>query len=81
MRFGVVGTTLTAFCCFTPALGGLLGLVGLGAVTSYLDYVLLPALAAFLGLALYGVLRRNPEDRASCCRSHSGNEPDHIGRT
>jgi len=62
LTFGLAGAALTALCCFTPILVGLLGLVGLGAVTGYLDYVLLPALAGFLSLALYGLLRRNRED-------------------
>jgi hypothetical protein len=36
---------LVALCCFTPILVILLGVVGLSALTWYLDYVLLPALA------------------------------------
>ena len=71
MSFGLVGAAFTTLCCFTPILVGLLGLVGLGAATGYLDYVLLPALAGFLGLALYGVLRRNRENISSGCASHS----------
>jgi len=81
VAFGLVGATLTALCCFTPILVGLLGFVGLGAVTGYLDYVLLPTLAVFGGLALYGALRRNPEDIDGCCRNHSVKGQDHIGRT
>lgn len=56
MTFGLAGAVLMAFCCFTPILVGLLGLVGLGAVTGYLDSVLLPALAGLLGLAQYGLV-------------------------
>jgi mercuric ion transport protein len=81
VAFGLVGATLTALCCFTPILAGLLGLVGLGAVIGSLDYVLLPALVAFVGLALYGVLRRNPEGTAGCRRSPSVKGQDHIGGT
>ena len=36
----------------------LLGVIGLGAITGYLDYVLLPALAVFLGLAVYAGARK-----------------------
>lgn len=71
MTFGLTGAALTALCCFTPILVGLLGLVGLGVVTGYLDYVLLPALTAFLGLALYSLFRRNREDVSGCCSDHS----------
>lgn len=74
MTFGLTGAALTALCCFTPILVGLLGLVGLGAVTGYLDYVLLPALAAFIGLALYSLSRRNREDVSRCCSDHSANK-------
>jgi mercuric ion transport protein len=41
----VVGTVTAALCCFTPLLVGFLGLVGFSALTPYLDYVLLPAMA------------------------------------
>ncbi len=74
MTFGLAGAAVTALCCFTPILVGLLGLVGLGAVTGYLDYVLLPALAAFLGLALYSLSRRNRDDVSGCCSHHSAKE-------
>jgi mercuric ion transport protein len=55
---GVTGTVIAALCCFTPVLLVLLGTVGLGAVTGYLDYVLLPALAFFVGLTIYAVVRK-----------------------
>ena len=56
LRFGIVGTVLAALCCFTPVLVGLLGVLGLSALTGYLDFVLLPVLAFFMvltGVALY----------------------------
>jgi hypothetical protein len=46
LRVSIIGTTLVALCCFTPVLVILLGVVGLSALTGYLDYVLLPALAS-----------------------------------
>ena len=67
MSFGLVGAAFTTLCCFTPILVGLLGLVGLGAATGYLDYVLLPALGAFLGLAVYGWARQKQKGAAACC--------------
>lgn len=69
---GLVGSGLVALCCFTPALADLLGLVGLGAVVGYQDYVLLPALAGLLGLALSGLWRRNRNGGPPCC---AGKEP------
>jgi copper chaperone CopZ len=39
LRVSIIGTTLVALCCFTPVLVILLGVVGLSALTGYLDYV------------------------------------------
>jgi len=55
---GVIGAVVAALCCFTPVLVLLLGAVGLGALTGYLDYVLFPALAFFVGLTIYAVARK-----------------------
>ena len=55
---GIVGTVLVALCCFTPLLVVLLGVVGLSAALGWLDYVLFPALAFFVGLTIYAVYRR-----------------------
>ncbi len=44
----LAGTVAVALCCFTPVLVIALGAVGLGALTPYLDYVLLPALAVLI---------------------------------
>ena len=63
LRTGVVGTVVTAICCFTPALVLLLGALGLSAWLGWLDYVLLPALAVFLGLTAWAVYRLRREGR------------------
>ncbi|MEX0706739.1 MAG: mercury resistance system transport protein MerF [Woeseia sp.] len=73
LRASLIGTMIVALCCFTPILVVLLGAVGLAALTGYLDYVLLPALAIFIGLTVYAVWRKkqydacrdNPSDRES----------------
>lgn len=65
LRVGVIGTVLTALCCFTPILVVLLGVVGLSAFTGYLDYVLFPALAAFIGLTVYAAWRKR--EAKACC--------------
>lgn len=65
LRVGVAGTGIAALCCATPLLVILLGVVGLSAWAGGLDYVLLPALAVFVGLTLYALKRRRNE--AACC--------------
>ncbi len=44
----IVGTILVALCCFTPILVITVGVVGLGTLTPYLDYILFPALGVML---------------------------------
>ena len=61
-----MGTILVALCCFTPILLILLGVVGLSALTGYLDVVLFPALAAFISLTIYAIVR---ERKAEACRA------------
>ncbi len=73
---GVVGTVVAALCCFTPILVVLLGVIGLGALSGYLDYVLLPALAVFLGLTAYGLVRQKQAGGPSCCEAQP-RSPDH----
>lgn len=58
LKTGIVGTVIAALCCFTPVLVVLFGVVGLSAVVGYLDYVLLPALAVFVLITIYAVIRR-----------------------
>jgi len=53
-KAGIWGSIITAICCFTPVLVIGLGLIGLAALTPYLDYVLFPLLGLFLILAYYG---------------------------
>ena len=72
VRVGLVGTVLVALCCFTPILVILLGIVGLSALTGYLDYVLIPALAIFIGLTIYAIWRKREAD--ACCASVGAGE-------
>jgi mercuric ion transport protein len=58
LRVGIIGTVVTALCCFTPVLVMLLGAVGLSAAIGWLDYVLWPALVSFLGLTVCALWRR-----------------------
>ena len=57
LKVGLIGTAITALCCFTPILVILLGAVGLSALLGMLDYVLLPALIIFAGIFIYALLR------------------------
>ena len=65
LRASLIGTVVVALCCFTPVLVVLFGAVGLAALTGYLDYVLLPALAIFIGLTVYALWRKRQYD--ACC--------------
>lgn len=62
LKTGIAGA---AICCVTPGLVLLLGAVGLSSRLGWLDYVLLPALALFLGLTAFGLWRR--QRTATCC--------------
>jgi mercuric ion transport protein len=66
IKAGGIGAIIAAICCFTPVLVIFLGIVGLGAVAGYLDYVLIPALLLCLGVLAYGLVLRKRE-RAACC--------------
>ncbi|OLO12484.1 hypothetical protein BTW10_03170 [Chromohalobacter japonicus] len=76
LRASVIGTSLVALCCFTPILVILLGSVGLAALTGYLDYVLLPALAFFIGLALYALWHKKQYDACGNTSEDSRSFPD-----
>lgn len=56
-KAGLWGSVIAAICCFTPVLVIALGVVGMAAVTPYLDFMLLPLLGFFLLLAVYGWAR------------------------
>ena len=56
---GGAGAVLAAICCFTPALVLLLGALGMSALVGWwLDLVLFPAMAIFMGVAAYGFYLR-----------------------
>lgn len=66
LKTGIVGTVIVALCCFTPVLVLLFAAVGLSAWLGYLDYVLFPALALFIGLTIYALFRRNTSRSSDC---------------
>ena len=59
LRTGIIGSVIAAICCFTPALVVLVTTIGLSAVVGYLDYVLFPALAIFVGMTGYALYLRS----------------------
>ncbi|MCA9469800.1 MAG: mercury resistance system transport protein MerF [Nitrospira sp.] len=76
---GIVGAGIVALCCFTPILVGLLAVLGLGALTGYLDFVLLPALLFFICLLAYG-LNKQRKGQAPCCTGPSLNRSEKVGQ-
>jgi len=73
LRIGIGGSIIAALCCFTPILVLLLGAVGAAAWVGYLDYVLLPALAIFIGIAPYAWQKRR-QAQACCMPTHIGEQ-------
>ncbi|MBM4298925.1 MAG: mercury resistance system transport protein MerF [Deltaproteobacteria bacterium] len=57
-KTGLWGAAITALCCLTPLLVFLLGLVGLGMIAPYLDYLLVPLFGIFLLLGIHGWMQR-----------------------
>lgn len=70
MRIGVTGTVIAALCCFTPILVIVLAAAGFSAWAGYLDVVLLPMLAMFIGLTVYAVWQ---QQRIKDCCPPDGN--------
>ena len=59
LKTGIIGSLIAALCCFTPVLVVLFGALGLSSLVGYLDAVLLPALALFVAITAYALLRRS----------------------
>ena len=57
LAIGVIGTIVTALCCFTPMLVVIFWAIGLGAAIGYIDIVLLPLLALFICIVLFAFLK------------------------
>ncbi|MFT4794614.1 MAG: mercuric ion transport protein [Paracoccaceae bacterium] len=59
LQIGIIGSTIAAICCFTPALIIVFGAVGLSWAIGYLDVVLLPTLMIFLAITGYALWKRS----------------------
>ena len=57
LKTGIIGSVISAVCCFTPLLVVGLGVIGLSAWLAWLDYLLLPSLGVFLGLTGFALWR------------------------
>ena len=57
LRTGIIGSVVAAVCCGTPALAFVLGALGVSAWLAWADYVVLPALIAFMALTGYAFYR------------------------
>ena len=68
-RVGALGAVAAAICCATPLLVVLLAAVGISGAAGWLDYVLLPALAAFAAIMVYASLRRRRRSEADALGS------------
>ncbi|QRJ65633.1 mercury resistance system transport protein MerF [Azospira restricta] len=71
LRFGIGGTAIAALCCFTPIL---VVLVGAAAWVGYLDCVLFPALAIFIGHTVYAWNKRRQAQACCTLDSEGGNQ-------
>jgi len=61
---GIMGFLVSMLGCMTPVLVGLLAVLGVSGSMGWLDYVLLPAMAAFTGLTVYALIRGKRIQRA-----------------
>lgn len=61
LKIGIIGTIFAAICCFTPFLVIVLGAVGLSAWLGWLDFILLPGLAVFVLIMIYGFIRHRKD--------------------
>lgn len=66
LKVGIIGTIVAVLCCFTPILVVLLGVVGLSALTGYLDYILLPALCIFIIVMIYALVQKLRSAKECC---------------
>ena len=58
-KTGLVGTIITAICCFTPILVWLFTAIGLAGMLAYLDFLLLPLLGLFTVITIWGIVRHS----------------------
>ncbi|MEH6495325.1 MAG: mercury resistance system transport protein MerF [Pseudomonas marincola] len=57
-KIGIVGTIITAICCFTPLLVVIFSTLGISSLIGLTDFVLLPALVLFIVLTLFSFRKK-----------------------
>ncbi len=65
LGIGVVGAVVAAVCCFTSTLVVALGVLGLSAWLSWIDYPVMAALVIFPAIAAYGLFLRTRNARSA----------------
>ena len=73
---GIMGFLVSMLGCVTPVLVGLLAVLGDSGSVGWLDYVLLPAMAAFAGLTAYALIRRKRVQRVRLSSPLRYNQPN-----
>ena len=58
-KTALIGTIVTAICCFTSILVWAFTAIGIGGLIVYLDLVLLPLLGLFIALLLWAFVKSN----------------------
>ncbi|MEM7530677.1 MAG: mercury resistance system transport protein MerF [Chloroflexota bacterium] len=58
-KFGIAGAIISALLCVTPALVMLFGALGVGWLSGYIDYIVVPVLLLFVGITGYAYLASN----------------------
>jgi len=76
----IAGTIVVALCCFTPLLVVAVGLLGVGFLTPYLDYVLYPALGLMLVLTVLSY-RKYKKGCTSCSNKATADTEDNSSHT
>ena len=64
-KIGLIGAVITAICCFSPLLVWVFAAIGLAGLIGYLDLVLLPLLAVFIALTIWGFIGGQKASRGS----------------
>jgi mercuric ion transport protein len=59
LKLGLVGTIVTAICCFTPFLVIFFTMAGLLSALGTLDIILFPLLTIFIGITIYALWKKS----------------------